>query len=153
MRLYLVRHGEARSDREDPSRSLTEKGRADVKGVAAAAQNRGIQPATILHSGKLRAQQTAEVLAEALHPRDRIESSSGLAPDDPVQPWAERLNEVQEDVMLVGHLPHLALLASLLLGGDEQAGGIQFRTATMLCLERQTTKWTVQWVLTPEMSK
>ncbi len=153
MRLYLVRHGEARSERKDPRRSLTDKGREDVKRVAAAAQTRGIQPATILHSGKLRAQQTAELFAERLSLPKRIELSSGLAPDDPVQPWAERLNEAREDLMLVGHLPHLDRLASLLLADDDRAGSIRFQTATILCLERQATHWTIQWILTPETSR
>jgi phosphohistidine phosphatase SixA len=30
MKLYLVRHGEARNKAEDPQRSLTERGREDV---------------------------------------------------------------------------------------------------------------------------
>ncbi len=152
MRLYLVRHGEARSERDDPSRSLTDKGREEVKRVVAAAQQRGIQPSTILHSGKLRAQQTAELFAEMVSPPKSVEVSPGLSPDDPVQPWAERLNEAREDVMLVGHLPHLALLASLLLADDQHAEIIHFQTATLVCLERQATHWTLQWVLTPEMT-
>ena len=153
MRLYLVRHGEAHSESEDPRRSLTDKGRTDVKLVAAAAQKRGIQPATILHSGKLRARQTAELFAEILSFPKGIEISFGLAPDDPVEPWAGRLNGAQEDLMLVGHLPHLDRLASLLLSREDRAGNIHFRTATTLCLERHATHWTVQWILTPETSQ
>ena len=153
MRLYLVQHVEARSEAEDPTRPLMETGRTEVRRVAAAAQNLAVSPAEILHSGKLRAQQTAELFAEALHPSKGIESASGLSPNDPVQPWAERLNQQEEDLMLVGHLPHLDRLASLLLCGDEQAGIIRFRYGAVLCLEREGAHWAVQWLLTPDMSR
>ena len=152
MRLYLVQHGEARSEAEDPTRPLMEKGRTEVRRVAAAAQNLAVSPVKILHSGKLRAQQTAELFAEALHPSKGIEAASGLSPNDPVQPWRERLNQQDADFMLVGHLPHLDRLASLLLCGDERAEIIRFRYAAVVCLEREGTRWAVQWILTPDMS-
>ncbi len=152
MRLYLVQHGEARSEAEDPTRPLMEKGRTEVRRVAAGAQNLAVSPVKILHSGKLRAQQTAELFAEALHPSKGIEAASGLSPNDPVQPWRERLNQQDADFMLVGHLPHLHRLASLLLCGDERAEIIRFRYAAVVCLEREGTRWAVQWILTPDMS-
>jgi len=153
MRLYLVQHGEARSEAEDPTRPLMETGRTEVRRVAAAAQKLAVSPVKILHSGKLRAQQTAELFAEALHPSKEIEAASGLSPNDPVQPWAEWLSQQGEDLMLVGHLPHLDRLTSLLLCGDEQAGIIRFRYAAVVCLERGGTRWAVQWIFTPDMSQ
>ena len=153
MRLYLVRHGEAKSEAEDPNRSLTEQGRANMRQVAHAVQKLDIRPAKILHSGKLRAQQTAELFSVALNPPQGTCVASSMAPHDPVQPWRERLDQQQDDVMLVGHLPHLDLLASLLLSQNEQAGIIRFRTGTVVFLERAGTHWSVQWVLTPEMAQ
>ena len=153
MRLYLVRHGEAKSEAEDPNRSLTEQGSTNVRQVAEAVKKLGIRPAQILHSGKLRAQQTAELFSVALNPPQGTCVASSMAPHDPVQPWRERLDQQQDDVMLVGHLPHLDLLASLLLSQNEQAGIIRFRTGTVVCLERAGTHLSVQWVLTPEMSQ
>ena len=153
MRLYLVQHGEARSEAEDPTRPLMEKGRTEVRRVAAAAQNLAVSPVKILHSGKLRAQQTAELFAEALHPSKGIEAASGLSPNDPVQPWAEWLSQQEEDLMLVGHLPHLDRLTSLMLCHNEQAGVIRFRYGAVVCLEREGAHWAVQWILTPDMSR
>ncbi len=152
MRLYLVQHGQARSEAEDPNRSLTDKGKADVRRVAEAARKLDVRPATILHSGKLRAQQTGELFGEALRPTNGIELASGLAPNDPAQPWLQRLNQEQGDLMLVGHLPHLDRLSSLLLCGNEQAGVIRFRNGAIICLERQSAHWAVEWILTPEMA-
>ncbi len=121
--------------------------------MAAAAQNLAVSPVKILHSGKLRAQQTAELFAEALHPSKGIEAATGLSPNDPVQPWRERLNQQDADFMLVGHLPHLDRLASLMLCHNEQAGLIRFRYGAVVCLEREGAHWAVQWILTPDMSR
>jgi len=62
MRLYLVQHGEAKREEEDPSRPLTENGRREVEIVAKFLSEAGIKIDKILHSGKLRAAQTAEIL-------------------------------------------------------------------------------------------
>ena len=66
MKLYLVQHGEAKSEKEDPDRSLTDRGTAEIRAVAEAAKRAGLKPAQIYHSGKTRAQQTADILADAL---------------------------------------------------------------------------------------
>ena len=70
MKLYLVRHGEAKDEREDPERHLTEKGLRDVKRLAAyvVSEHMNIKVDRIVHSGKTRALETAEVMAEYLHP-------------------------------------------------------------------------------------
>jgi phosphohistidine phosphatase len=58
-----------------------------------------------------------------------------------------------ENIMLVGHLPHLGKLASLLLCGDENAGLISFRMGGALCLERDGAgKWSVQWMIIPDLA-
>ena len=60
MKLYLVQHGEACAEDVDPERPLTAQGRADVERLAAFLQQAGIQVGRVIHSGKLRAEQTAE---------------------------------------------------------------------------------------------
>ena len=63
MRLYLVQHGDAIPERVDPERPLSAKGRRDVEAVARLLASAGTRAVRVAHSGKLRAQQTAEVLA------------------------------------------------------------------------------------------
>ncbi len=53
--LYLVQHGEARKEEEDPARGLTDKGLRDVRKVAAYVQNTGLRVNQVFHSGKTRA--------------------------------------------------------------------------------------------------
>jgi len=54
-------------------------------------------------------------------------------------------------LMLVGHLPHLARLASLLLVGDAHREIVRFRTAAMARLERTDRGWALTWILTPDL--
>lgn len=53
MKVYLVQHGEAKSEIEDPQRSLTEKGKHEVESVAGYVASLEVEVAQILHSGRL----------------------------------------------------------------------------------------------------
>ena len=72
MRAFLVRHGEATSGTETPGRPLSVGGREDVEKVARAVARLGSGPSVILHSTKLRAAETAGLLADRLAPRDGV---------------------------------------------------------------------------------
>ena len=152
MRLYLVQHAEAKREEEDPARPLSEKGLADIRKVADFLKPRELKVFKVLHSEKLRAKQTAEALARSISPTWVIEQAGGLAPLDNPSDWAERLKEETEDLMLVGHLPHLGKLAGLLLAGNPMRGVVGFRQGGVVCLERdETGNWSVEWVLIPEI--
>ena len=68
MLLYLVQHAEAKKEEEDRSRGLTDKGYRDIARSAVYAQKLGVRVSVIYHSGKKRAAQTAQVLADYLKP-------------------------------------------------------------------------------------
>ena len=63
MRLYLVQHGQAKSEELDPQRGLTEQGVQDVERLAAFLKPLSLAVQVVWHSGKTRAAQTAEILA------------------------------------------------------------------------------------------
>ncbi len=153
MNLYLMQHGEARPKEEDPQRSLSDKGRADVKKVAAfAAGQANIIVTSIMHSGKTRAEQTAKLLAEHLKPTSGIAVAEGLEPMAEPSIWAARLGDITDDIMLVGHLPHLSKLASNLLCGDENKTVIAFHNAGIVSLSRdESGSWAVGWMVTPDV--
>lgn len=154
MRVFLVQHGVAKADSEDPGRPLTDAGRGDVQAVARAAASLGVQPHRIVHSEKLRARQTAEIFATQLEPAGGVEEEAGIAPkDDPVLA-RERLLEAGAPVMLVGHLPHLSRLAALMVTGDGSRDIVVFRNGGVVCLEGGGGEvgWKVEWVLTPELA-
>ncbi len=150
MRVYLVQHGEAVPKAEDPQRPLTEKGAATVRRIGDFLYRctRLVVP-EIVHSGKLRAAETAEILARCLNAA--YNSAPGLAPNDDPHVWQGRLQEREKDVMLVGHLPHLDRLASLLLAGDAERSFVVFRNAGVLCLLREEGLWRLEWLLTPSL--
>jgi phosphohistidine phosphatase len=153
MYLYLVQHAHARPKEQDPDRSLSEEGRDAITRVATYASKKVTFHLTeIQHSGKLRAEQTAEVLATDILPTGGISVADGLSPLDDPAIWAERLKEYQEDTMLVGHLPHLQRLAALLLCGDSDKPVVAFSNAGIVCLERTDDgSWSLAWVITPDI--
>jgi phosphohistidine phosphatase len=152
MYLYLVQHGEAKREEEDPARGLTKKGSDDVVKVAAFVQEMNVQMSLIHHSGKTRARQTAQILADHLMPDKRISETDGLAPMDEPDIWVKRIDGMDGDIMLVGHLPFMAKLAGLLLCGDSEKTCIDFKMGGMVCCRRFDDKrWGVEWMLVPEM--
>ena len=153
MTLYLVRHSVAKPEEDDPERPLSEKGWADVRRVARyAAGHLAIEVDRVIHSGKTRARQTAEVLAEAVSPTARLEAAESLAPLADPKVWGSWLSESQEDLMLVGHYPHLVKLASVLLCGDDGALVMGLESGGILCLERgEEGVWLVRWMLGPSI--
>ena len=149
--LYLVQHGEAKSEHEDPARPLTDRGRQEAQRVARAAARLGLEIAEIAHSGKRRAQETAEILAAQLKPARGLTHRTGLAPLDDPAIARQAMDQATESHMLVGHLPHLSRLASLLLVGDRAKEIVAFRMGGIVCLSREEDRWRLKWILTPEL--
>jgi phosphohistidine phosphatase len=120
--------------------------------VARRAAALALQVAEIRHSGKLRARQTAEILADHLRPPHGIQEMGGLAPTDEPETAKVEVEAARAPLMLVGHLPHLSRLASLLLVGDAGRELIRFRNGAVVCFVRTESGWALQWVLTPELA-
>lgn len=146
MELYLVQHAEAKSKEEDPERGLTTKGK-DEAGHVAARTAKLIKINTVKHSPKLRAKQTADIFAGHLH-ASSVEVE-GLKPLDDPEVANAMVGLSDENVMLVGHLPHLNRLASLLLTGDAEADAVSFTMGAVVCLEKEE-KWRLKWIFTPQ---
>jgi phosphohistidine phosphatase len=155
MRLYLVQHAEAKSKQEDPARPLSKQGEKDIRRIAAYLKEHAeIQVKEILHSGKTRAEQTAQALAEKLAPPRGISKTEGLKALADVEIWAKRLSlaETDEDTMLVGHLPHLSRLTSRLVYGIEEREMVSFNPGGVLCLVKdEGGSWSVSWMLIPAL--
>ena len=123
MRLVIVHHGDAVGSEIDPQRPLSERGRLDVERLAADAAARGVKPAVIWHSGKLRAKQTAEAFWRACNPFAEFSATRDLQPDDSPEWMRDRLRGESRDILLAGHYPHLPRLLTLLLNaGPERPG-------------------------------
>jgi phosphohistidine phosphatase len=150
MLLYLSQHADARNKEEDPQRDLTEKGRLDIEAVAHHLKRLNIEVQQIFHSGKTRAQTTAQILAAHLQPRAGLTATSGLAPLDDPEIWAQRVADLQENILLVGHLPHMGKLAALLMSGDKNKSVINFQMGSVIELRRmEPQQWALDWMIVP----
>lgn len=154
MDLYLMQHGAATSADEDPARPLTAAGRASVEEVAARARTAGVRADRCVHSGKVRAEQTARILADAVGAT--VQTRAGLNPSDPVTPivdWLQAQARLAPDgaIAIVGHLPFLDRLTSRLVAGTEDAHVVQFVNAGLVKLRPNDhgPGYAVAWVLSP----
>lgn len=157
MLLYLVRHGDALPKDIDPERGLSPEGKARVEKLAEFLVHRsGLRVPEIRHSPKKRAIQTAEIFYHLMDESPEMVETPVLEPLQDVRNLALSLEHHETDLMLVGHLPHLARLASLLLFGDTRER-IAFDAGAVLCLERQTVlgtndiHWVLRWFMTPRL--
>lgn len=156
MDLYLMQHGEATTEAEDPERPLTDAGRAAVQRVAARARAAGVRVSRCVHSGKLRAEQTAQLLMDEIGAEVNVEARPGLSPNDAVTPAAEWLRALTADqsLALVGHLPFLDRLTSLLVAGDEGAHVVRFQMGGLVKLEPKENGdgFSVAWAVPPDFT-
>ncbi len=152
MRLYLVQHGEALSKDVDPERALSDVGRADAERLASFLAPRRLTINRVLQSGKLRAKQTAEILAGAFASELTPEETNGLNPLDEPQSLLRTIAGLQEDVLIVGHLPFLGKLVGQMLTGTDDSF-VTFEPGTLVCLERSEDRWSVAWVVPSALLK
>ncbi len=152
MRVYLVQHGIPEPEEVNPQRPLSKEGREEVKSVAEFLRRAGINVSVVMHSGKLRAKETAMIFADRLQVEE-VHETDGLKPLDEPSIWAERLKDIQRDTMLVGHLPHLEKLASLLIVGAPDRRIVAFRQGGVVCIEKDGDGWAVRWAVIPEIVK
>jgi phosphohistidine phosphatase len=146
--IYLIRHADAVSDEVDPVRPLSAKGReqvAKVCGVLAKAP--GFNPREIWHSPLARSLETAELLAKGLKLSAPVVLKPGLEPDDDPSKVAAILEKESRELALVGHEPHLGVLACLLVYGPSRAPMFfHFPKAGVLALSKDGLKWKSEWL-------
>ncbi|PKK83163.1 MAG: phosphohistidine phosphatase SixA [candidate division Zixibacteria bacterium HGW-Zixibacteria-1] len=153
MKLYLIQHGEAKTKEEDSSRPLTDIGIGNVRRIASyAAKHLNVKPHQIIHSGAARAEQTAQIFMEHLKPAGGMKALEYLSPMDDPEIWAERVSDIKDDLMLVGHLPNIKRITSVLLCGNPDNAIVNFQNGGIVCLSREESgNWVICWVLLPDM--
>lgn len=152
MHVYLVQHGKAKSAEEDPNRGLTDKGRDEVTLIAEFMCNLRISVSLIQHSGQVRAEETAHILASIVRTAAGPSYTQGLNPSDDTKEMVNFLKVYTDDILIVGHLPHLERLASVLLTGNPDLRPVRFRNSGVVCLEKeQHGTWSLVWAVLPEL--
>ena len=110
--LYVLRHGIAvdpgSSGLPDDARQLTQKGINRMRQIAAALATLDLELDAIVTSPLIRARQTAEIVADALGLRGRLETSNVLQTGSDaatIERWLRQRAEAR--LMIVGHNPTL----------------------------------------------
>lgn len=157
MHLYLSQHGDAVPKSENPDRPLSDKGRKDVGRMASFLARARLPLAGVVHSGKLRAQQSALILSEGLGAGRVVQDCAyPISPNDPIEPLYDALmanKDIEDNVLIVGHLPYLDRLLSRLVAGDEGAQCVRFEPGCVIALSRedQAPTWQIEWVMQPRL--
>ena len=153
MNIYLMQHGKPVPKEKNPDKPLSDRGRDDVRKIAAFLKKAGIQVETVFHSGKTRARQTAEIISFKINPGKESQKKEGLSPLDDVKAIAEEIKHGQKDFMIVGHLPHLGKLVSFLTTGSDSRQVMSFQQGGVVCLRTndEELNWAIAWMLVPEI--
>jgi phosphohistidine phosphatase len=152
MALYLVQHGKSLSKEQDPRKGLSDEGMAEVRRIAAVAAQYDVPVSSIMHSGKLRAVQTAEILAESLKPPDGIRAIDGIGPLDDVAAFGQRI-DVRRNEMIVGHLPFMEKLIAYMIVSKTDPPVLRMQNGGIVCLDHYpgTTQVVIRWALMPHI--
>jgi len=111
-----------------------------------------VSPTRILHSDKLRAQQTAQLLQQILSDSIPLESSDIIKPKSSVLDFSQILANKNQDLAIVSHLPFLNNLVSYLLCGSEERLTIRYIPGSVVCMEQdEEQQWGLTWMIRPEM--
>jgi phosphohistidine phosphatase len=157
--LYLVRHAiaeESAPTGRDADRRLTPEGTAKMQRAALGLKRLGVAPEAVWSSPLRRAQQTAEVLCNALAPGVVVTTYPPLAPGHRSAEVLAGLRAERDvhSLALVGHEPDMGDLALHLIAGSPVQGMIEFRKGSVAAFElaglppRSPAK--LLWLLTPK---
>jgi phosphohistidine phosphatase len=144
--IYLVHHADAVGPNVEPQRPLSASGRSHAEALASEVAARGVKPVVIWHSGKLRARQTAEPFLRLCNPFAEFSAIRGLQPTDPPEWIKDRVTGEHREVMLVGHMPNLPRVLTLLVTGGESPL-LRFPLHGALALEASGVLWIERWRL------
>ena len=154
VKLHLLRHAHAGDpaewDGDDALRPLTRKGRRQCERLGSFLDARGIRPDVIVSSPKVRAAQTAELVAATLGMTVRIDGrlADGFDRGDL---W-EMISELgAREPMLVGHDPDFSELLGQLVGGAV----ISLRKGALATVDVKVDGsgmiGTLRWLLPPDL--
>jgi phosphohistidine phosphatase len=155
MEIYLMQHGPSLPKETDPEEGLSPEGEERIHTSAKALSKMGIRFDTILASTKKRSKQTAAIVAEEVDfPSEKIIETDKVKAMTPPEETVQVLSELSGDtkVLIAGHLPSVAEVASFLLTEGSKAT-VAFERGGCCRIdveELPTRSGTLRWYLTPE---
>jgi phosphohistidine phosphatase len=123
-RLILLRHAKSswnHPEMRDFERPLNERGNHDAARMGTRLKERGVMPDRIVSSPAIRAAQTAEIVAAGLDcPKEKIQCLEAIydASANELLRCIQDLNDVDAQVLFIGHNPGISSLVKHLIGRD-----------------------------------
>ncbi len=155
MKIYLMQHGANLSKDEDPEESLSAEGEDQVSRAARAIQKMGLRFDMVVASPKKRSKQTAAIVARAVgFPVEGIVETERVKAMTPAEKTIDYLKQFEgmQAILIAGHLPSLAEVASSLLTEGSKAT-IQFERGGVGRIDVDllpTHEGRLRWYLTPD---
>ena len=153
MLIHLMQHGACLSEEIDPARPLSPMGRDQVIKSARAARIMGLRFELVAASPKLRSLQTAEIMAEGTgYPLSRIQRTDVVKAMTPPLDTIAFIKEYEglDSILITGHLPSLAKVASTLLTGREDLAVVMENGGLMqISLDAEAKQAALNWALSP----
>lgn len=151
MRLYLVQHGDALPRDVDRDRPLSDRGRDDIQRLTEWLSGNSVRITQILHSGKTRAEETAEILRRLIGTGGKICAGRGLGPNDSPEAFLRRMRHSENDTLVAGHMPFVARTVSQALTGAPDRQLVQFLPGSIAGIERSDdASWRLFLFVRPE---
>jgi len=150
MKLYFIRHGEAQDlAPTDHSRELTERGKERVSKSAQVLKRLGITPKVIYSSPRIRAKQTAEIIAEALGMDVTITEDVNFGFDTSNVKLLIKKSSTSDEVMFVGHNPDMSQIVHKLTGASVamKKGGL----ARIDVVNEKAQRGDLVWLIAPKV--
>ncbi len=154
MEIYLMQHGQAYAEDQDPERSLTPGGEDQIRSSGKALKKLGVEVDLFVSSPKKRARQTAEIVAGELgYSKGEItvtEALEPLAPPEDAIAYLGRFGD-KGKMLLAGHLPSLGKIASNLMS-ERVDVSIHFEMGGICRIDVEalpTHTGDLRWILTP----
>lgn len=154
MEIYLMQHGPALPKDQDPEEGLNPEGKERIHASGQALKKMGVAFDAILSSPKKRSKQTAAIVAEAVgFPVEKIVETKKVKAMAPPEETIQALSEFSgaRRVLVAGHLPSVAEMASFLLTEGSKAA-VQFEMGGCCLIDVDklpTHSGRLLWYLTP----
>jgi phosphohistidine phosphatase len=150
MRLYFVRHGKAeQSAASDEQRQLTAEGQARLATEAQVIARLGIHPQVIYSSPRIRAQQTAQIIAQALGMTITVQEALDYGFNRDAVAALIRDLDASAELMFVGHNPTLPQVVHSLTGSS-----IEMKTGSLArvdVLSASELHGILVWLIAPKV--
>lgn len=157
-----MRHAEAETiDARDPGRDetrpLTDKGTRQAQRMGLLLKRMKVKIDCALVSPLTRAVETADAVLDAMDVSIDIQTLDAFRPDGTAEEQCLAIHEAGErSVLVVGHLPSIGQLASMLLGSSNEQL-IIFHKSTLAALnceiEGDLPHASLEWIVSPGMAK